>query len=333
MRQINAEEILDITLSGTSATLLAKRWESALLVNVDNDTLERLLADDQAMKALMSIEGFRSLNADIEMIINKSEAVKSLKKDEGKLTSQAKKELSAEEKEYKSIRKKIQEKLIKFATRIPIFMYLTDYRESHLKDVITQLEPALFKKVTGMEVADFERLVSLGVFNASLMNDAIFKFKRYEDSSLSYTGCNRHEADEDVGGWDIAIKRKDFDALFVNQQASLSDSLTASDDLSAALTLEKAEENKIKKAENVKPTGKLSKKADVTPNASSELTPTVPRIDTSKVKLGCTLSHKIFGQGTVTVMEEKYMTVTFAGGEKRFQFPQAILNGFLKIED
>lgn len=32
------------------------------------------------MKALMSIEGFRSLNQDIETIINKSEAVKKAKK-------------------------------------------------------------------------------------------------------------------------------------------------------------------------------------------------------------------------------------------------------------
>jgi hypothetical protein len=35
-------------------------------------------------------------------------------------------------------------------------MYLTDYRERSLKDVITQLEPALFKKVTGLDVKDFE---------------------------------------------------------------------------------------------------------------------------------------------------------------------------------
>ncbi len=39
-----------------------------------------------------------------------------------------KKELSDEEKEFKSKRKLVQEKLIKFATRIPAFMYLTDFR-------------------------------------------------------------------------------------------------------------------------------------------------------------------------------------------------------------
>ncbi|MEE1244491.1 MAG: hypothetical protein UHM16_02325 [Acutalibacteraceae bacterium] len=185
MRQISAQDVLDIAMAGTSATLLAKRWESALLVNVDNDTLTRLMSNKEAMDALMSIEGFRSLNQDIQTIINKSEAVKKAKKEGGEKTQKEKKEISEEEKEYKSMRKKIQEKLIKFATRVPVFMYLTDYRERSLKDVITQLEPGLFKKVTGLDVKDFELLCSLGVFNANLMNDAIFKFKRYEDSSLS----------------------------------------------------------------------------------------------------------------------------------------------------
>lgn len=229
MKRISAQDILDIAMAGTSATLLARRWESALLVNVDNETLARLMANEEAMAALMKIEGFRSLNSDIETIINKSGAVKKARAEgDEKLTPKQKKELSDEEKEYKSKRKEIQEKLIKFATRIPVFMYLTDYRERCLKDVITQLEPGLFKKVTGLEVRDFDLLVSLGVFNGSLMNDAIFKFKRYEDSSLSYTGIDRH-AGEDVGGWDTVMKREDYEALFYNQQSSLSTAKVAED--------------------------------------------------------------------------------------------------------
>ncbi len=207
MEQINAAGILDMAMSGTTATLLARRWESALLVNVDNNTLARLMNDQRAMDALMSIEGFRRLNQDIEMIINKSESIKQIKEkaNEQDLTKKEKKELSAEEKEYKNLRKEIQEKLIKFATRIPVFMYLTDYREKCLKDVIMQLEPSLFKKVTGISNKDFELLVSLGVFNSSIMNDAVYKFKRYEDSSLSYTGINKHEG-EDIGLYDTTIE-------------------------------------------------------------------------------------------------------------------------------
>ena len=211
MKQIDAAGVLDIALSGTSATLLARRWESALLVNVDNNTLARLMANEDAMKALMSIEGFRSLNQDIETIINKSEKVKKTKKEanDETLSKKKKKQLTDEEKEYKSIRKQIQDKLIKFATRVPVFMYLTDYRERSLKDVITQLEPGLFKKVTGLDVKDFELLVSLGVFNSSLMNDAVYKFKRYEDASLEYSGINMHEG-EDIGLFDTTISSEEL---------------------------------------------------------------------------------------------------------------------------
>lgn len=223
MREVNAAEILDIAMAGTSATLLARRWESALLVNVDNDTLRRLLASDEAIKALMSIEGFRSLNSDIETIINKSEAVKKAKKEGTAQTAKEKRELSAEEKEMKSKRKEIQEKLIKFATRIPVFMYLTDYREQCLKDVITQLEPGLFKKVTGLDVRDFELLVSLGVFNDGLMNDAVYKFRRYEDSSLSYTGIERHIYDQSVGLFDTALTREDYEVMKLQDMRLRSD--------------------------------------------------------------------------------------------------------------
>ena len=115
-----------------------------------------------AIAAVERIEGWRSLGDNIiETIINKSDKVKELKKKgkEGDLSDREKKELSEEEKEYKSKRKQVQEKLIKFATRIPAFMYLTDFRENTLQDVITKLEPELFLAVTGLTVEDFHLLV------------------------------------------------------------------------------------------------------------------------------------------------------------------------------
>ena len=217
MKQIDAAGILDMAMSGTSATLLARRWESALLVNVDNITLQRLLNNPEAMSALMNIEGFRSLNSDIETIINKSESVKKAKSkaNDGDLTIKEKRKLTEDEKEMKSKRKMIQEKLIKFATRIPVFMYLTDFREQSLEDVITQLEPGLFHKVTGLTVKDFELLVSLNVFNRALMNDAVYKFKRYEDSSLEYIGFdNSMKETLRIGGFDSTMSRKDFEEVY-----------------------------------------------------------------------------------------------------------------------
>ena len=211
MTQIDAGGILDIAMAGTSATLLARKWESALLVNVDNDTLRRVFDNPEAMAAVERIEGWRALGDNvIETIINKSDKVKELKNKarDGELTAKEKKELTDEEKEYKSKRKLVQEKLIKFATRIPAFMYLTDYRENTLQDVITKLEPDLFLTVTGLTVADFHLLVRLRVFNTERMNEAVFAFRRYEDASLRYTGIESHEGLTHYGLYDTVVAKK-----------------------------------------------------------------------------------------------------------------------------
>jgi hypothetical protein len=211
MTQIDAGGILDIAMAGTSATLLARKWESALLVNVDKDTLRRIMNDPEAMAAVQQIEGWRELGDNIiETIVNKSDKVKELKakaKTEGKLSEAEQKELSEEEREYKSKRKEIQKKLIKFATRIPAFMYLTDFRENTLQDVITKIEPDLFKTVTGLSVRDFDCLKEKKVFNTEHMNAAVFAFRRYEDASLRYTGIESHEGLSKIGLYDTVVEK------------------------------------------------------------------------------------------------------------------------------
>jgi hypothetical protein len=160
------------------------------------------------MAAVERIEGWRSLGDNIiETIISSSEKVKNLKekaktKD---LSEKQKRELSEEEKEYKSKRKLVQEKLIKFATRIPAFMYLTDFRENTLQDIITKIEPGLFETVTGLRVKDFHLLVSLKVFNTEQMNQAVFAFRRYEDASLRYAGIDSHEGLSHIGLYDTVV--------------------------------------------------------------------------------------------------------------------------------
>ena len=342
MKEVDAQDILDIALAGTSATLLAKRWESALLVNVDNDTLKRLLASPEAMRALMNIEGFRNLNSDLATIINKSEAVKKAKKENPDPTPQEKKELSDEEREMKSKRKQIQDKLIKFATRIPVFMYLTDYRERCLKDVITQLEPGLFRKVTGLNVADFNMLCSLGVFNAPLMNDAIFKFKRYEDASLVYTGIDRHAADE-VGGWDTTIRRTQYEKLFYNQQSAM----RAVDKGSYASHPEDVESSGRDGAgqatwgtgANVLPSEpplqpQRPKPVNSAPNPQPASAKPDFETKLEMIGAGSTVRHKKFGKGVVVKFNknEKYIYVKFFLGEKKFIFPDAFAMGFLEVE-
>ena len=212
MKQINSEEVLDFGMVGTSGSQLAKKFESARLVHVDNMTLKRLMANPKALEAIMNIEGWRNLNSDLEKIINKSEEVNKIKTtlDEDEVSVVKKKELNELQKEIKSVRKEYQSKLLQLSTRIPLFMYLTDYREETLKDVIMQLEPGLFKKVTGITVEEFEIFLSIGLFNSTLMNSAVFSFKRYENSSLHYASGFTKYKPEEVGLFDTKISREEF---------------------------------------------------------------------------------------------------------------------------
>ena len=304
MKQISAGEILDMAMSGTSATLLARRWESAMLVNVDNDTLRRILNDPKALDAIMSIEGFRALGDNtIETVINKSEAVKKAKAEEVERTPGEKSKLDEEEKKTKSLRKQIQEKLIKFATRIPVFMYLTDYRERTLKEIITELEPELFKKVTGINVADFELLCKIGVFNASLMNEAVYNFKRYEDSSLGYTGINLHSGDEVVGGFDEVITHEEF--------------------------VDRPEpELEAKSHEVVEDAMKVPEMIEEVRGAATN-----PETGAIDIAVGVIVNHAIFGQGTVSSVDEASgrIYVSFRSGNKMFNYPDAFEQGFLQL--
>lgn len=168
--------------------------------------------DPCTKSGVFCIEGCRALGDNvIETIINKAEKIKYLKKKakEGELTKKEKKELSDEEREFKSKRKLVQEKLIKFATRIPAFMYLTDFRENTLQDVITKIEPDLFETVTGLTVKDFHLLVRLRVFNTEQMNAAVFAFRRYEDASLRYTGIESHDGLTHYGLYDTVVAREE----------------------------------------------------------------------------------------------------------------------------
>lgn len=320
MNRIDAQDILDITYAGTSATLLAKRWQTALLVHVDNDTLKKLQSNQDALDALMNIEGFRSLNSEIQTIINRSEKVKKLKKEKGDaLTKEEKKELSEDEKKAKSLRKQVQENLLKLAARIPAFMYLTDYREQTIKDVITQIEPELFKKVTGLSVKDFDILCSIGLFDPEKMNQGIFGFRKYENSSLSYTGIDKHEG-EAVGGWDTVLRREEYEALYSKQQATIADLTDA---------ISPTDTNTQRKTSNIVRSVTTTHKPVVSQPASE--------IDWNKilasVSVGTIVNHKTFGDGIVVWMDnaKKHIRVKFANGEKPFIFPAAFTGGFLHL--
>ena len=77
-----------------------------------------------------------------------------------------------------------------------------------MQDVITKLEPDLFRTVTGLTVEDFHLLVQLRVFNTEQMNQAVFAFRRYEDASLRCTGIESHVELTHYGLHDTVVARE-----------------------------------------------------------------------------------------------------------------------------
>ena len=240
-------------------------------------------------------------------------------------------------------------------------MYLTDYREYSLQDVITQLEPELFKKVTGLDVKDFELLVSLNVFNEALMNDAVYKFKRYEDASLIYTGIDRHTG-ENVGLYSTVISREDYDAMagqlatsmqadaprdddlperpvFTNISSYMDDDDEEDDRPAARMVAEPKATYGSKRTPIAQPSrpasGSTYRPAYVPPTPSSSAPAKKPKIkvDLSKVHAGTIVRHKGYGLGQVKGIDGAIIVVTFDGIDKKFQFPGGFENGFLFLTE
>ena len=218
MQRLKATEILDISTYGTASTMLARKWQNANLIDTTTVVLEKVLNNPDIMSALEKIEDFRNLRGDLTKTINREKAVHEAKKkraEEGReATKEEKKEEDEEKKERLSFKKKLREKLLKFVSRIPVFMYLTDYREQALIDVIRNIEPELFTKVTGLTVHEFDQMCEVGVFKQTEINAAIAQFRRFEDSSLEYAGGrSAHDGDGNIGLFDTVVTRNQADEI------------------------------------------------------------------------------------------------------------------------
>jgi len=185
----------------SGAAVLAQRWNSPLLVDVNERTLSAVLEQPGLLEALAQIEDFRALVDNAEHVVTSTKMLKKAKRDQGgKLDPEQKQEQS----ETSKRRKEIREKLQKFLARIPVFMYATDFREEALKHVIESTDPALFERVSGLTIEDFRLLSDLGLFNARNMDAAIYQFRQFERASLRYADTDL-AADDGQGGvglWD-----------------------------------------------------------------------------------------------------------------------------------
>lgn len=262
---------------------------------------------------------------------------KAKKTGEDERTPKAKKEISAEEKEIKSKRKEIQEKLIKFATRIPIFMYLSEYREETLKDVITQLEPMLFQRVTGLMVKDFDLLCSMGVFNDSLMNEAVFQFWRYENASLQYAGVNRHAHESHIGGFSTILTRNEYEKLdhllgiSMNEKAftpAINHREIETPIQIQSQTPSNVPKKQFKQHTHSSETNHVSSTSQT--SLSNEKLKHAPLHETDAPFVGQTLVHQVLGKGVVTKIQGEKVSLVFGKIEKTFIYKIALSKGILR---
>ena len=205
LTEVDAGEILDYLAKGMTGNMLSRKFQDAALVDVSDMILQRVMNNPDALAAIEKIEAFRSLGKPrevIEAVIGRSKKIHEIKERETATPEEedeAKKQLKEERKQYLKLRDQIRQKLLKFITRIPVFMYLTDIREKAVEEVIRGQDKDLFTKVTGLTLEDFDLLMSLKLFNRQKMNDAVLAFRSFESDSLTYLGVDRHEGEKVAG--------------------------------------------------------------------------------------------------------------------------------------
>jgi Type III restriction enzyme, res subunit len=182
MERLNTDAILEWAHGGVTSNSLARKWRSNDLYNLNATTMGALLHDEALLSELEQIEDFRDIKVLAEKIVSSTEKIKKAQRE-----SQPKSALTKPKKEFVNKRRKIRDKLKKVSAKVLIFMYLTDFREERLRDVIESLDTELFVRSTGLSLEGFRKLNELGVFNEAHMNDAIQKFRYFEMKSIQAT--------------------------------------------------------------------------------------------------------------------------------------------------
>ncbi len=190
MNKLDVASIMHIAHIGMTDKYITRVWRNSDLINLNKGIIKEIMDNPEAMRVIDKIEAFIKTDKNsMEIVIAKTEEIEKMKREK-----KDKKAISKEEKELKKVKKQIEEKIKKFVSRIPVFMYLTDYREKELQDVIERFDIDLFKKVTGINKDELRILTDIGVFNKQTMDIAIGEFKRYEDKSFDYIGKNAGKA-------------------------------------------------------------------------------------------------------------------------------------------
>lgn len=209
MDPVDVDAVMDWGTAGAGAAMLAKRWGSPRLIDLSEAVLTKLLADTDLVERLEQMEDFRTLRSDATKIIAHSQKVREGRKakGDGGADDPEDPELRAARKAKREQMITLRSKLLKFVQAVPVFMYLTDFREEALVDVIESLDTQLFERVTGLTLDDFHKLADVGVFHPAHMNEAIWQFRLFERASLDYLGTTLDDPEgHRIGLWDHSVR-------------------------------------------------------------------------------------------------------------------------------
>lgn len=240
MDPVDVNAVMDFGTTGAGAAMLAKRWGSPRLIDLSEAVLTKLLGNSDLVDRLQKLEDFRNLREDANKIIAQSKKLKDAKrKGVGVDNQQEDDETKAARKAKREQVKTLRAKLLKFVQRIPVFMYLTDFREQALVHVIESLDTQLFERVTGLTLEDFHDLAKSGVFQPAHMNEAIWQFRLFESASIDYLGpeVSGESAEPTVGLWDRLATEEETAELITPPQV-LDESMTFQVDERLALVID-----------------------------------------------------------------------------------------------
>jgi hypothetical protein len=185
MREVDAEEIIDVAFSST--TIDIRRMQSRRFINADAARLARV--DPNIRASLRNVaKGLFVPRTDSPVtVINQTNEIADPSIGEA---SQGPEPDSSELRKEILDESDLADRLMFLATRLNAFMYLSEAIERNLADVLGTDEGQLFFEVMGLRQDEMTVLVKAGLFNEQAMRPAIHQFRRADVEALMYTGLN-----------------------------------------------------------------------------------------------------------------------------------------------
>jgi hypothetical protein len=182
MRYISVDEIVDTAFASSSVD--ARYMDRSKFIDADPRKLNLLTDEARVALYLVPTEGRRQISLDPFSVEVTDTSVLSDFASTSPQDDPTPGEAESVEVDWTD--NDVAERLKRLASRINIFMYLSDVVEKNLRQVLTTDELVLFHAVMGLESEHMVSLVRAGLFNEQAMRLAIHQFRRADEEAHRY---------------------------------------------------------------------------------------------------------------------------------------------------